>query len=113
VRRIVKHMRARNIIVLALLVLLVGAVVLVKRAFGPPVPPSKMALIKPGMSEDDVRKLLGAPTEVIAGGRAYTVSGTNYVTGGQWTYTRFLTFGYVNVLFDTNRLVEYAHREEF
>jgi hypothetical protein len=57
--------------------LLVGAVVLAKRAFGPPVPPSKMALIKQGMSEEDVRKLLGEPTEVITGGFAYTVRGTN------------------------------------
>jgi hypothetical protein len=106
-------MRPRTVIVLAVLVLLVAGILMAKRAFEPPVPPSMMALIKPGMFEDDVRKILGAPTEVIAGGRAYTVNGTNYVTGGQWTYTRFLTFGYVNVLFDTNRLVEYAHREEF
>jgi hypothetical protein len=106
-------MRARKVIIFTVLGLLVAGILMVRRAFGPPVPPSKMALVKPGMSEQDVRKILGAPTEAIAGGRSYAVRGTNYLTGGQWTYTRPFTFGYVNVLFDTNRLVEYAHREEF
>jgi hypothetical protein len=106
-------MRSRTVTVLAVLVLLGAGTLMAKRAFEPPVPLSKMALIKPGMSEDDVRKILGPPTEAIASGHDYAVNGTNFVTGGQWTYTRFLTFGYVNVLFDTNRLVEYAHREEF
>ena len=108
-----KHMRALTVRILGLLVLLAVGVLVGKHAFGPPVPPEKMASIKPGMSEEDVRRILGAPTHVIPGGHAYTVNGTNYVTGGQWTYTRAFTFGYVNVLFDTNRVVEFAHREEF
>jgi hypothetical protein len=45
-------MRPRTVIVLAVLVLLVAGILAAKRTFEPPVPPSKMALIKPGMSED-------------------------------------------------------------
>ncbi len=93
--------------------LVVVAVLGIKHAFEPPVPLEKVHAIKEGMTEQEVRQILGAPTQVYPGGRAYTVAGTNYVQGGQWTYTRFLTFGYVNVLFGTNHLAEFAHYEEF
>jgi hypothetical protein len=72
------------------------------RAFQPPVSLAKLGAVKPGMSESQVREILGSPT------RIYSAS-----SGGQWTYERFLTFGYVNVLFDTNGVVEYGHYETF
>jgi outer membrane protein assembly factor BamE (lipoprotein component of BamABCDE complex) len=106
-------MQARTAKVVGLVVLLMAAALVTRHAFGPPIPPGRMAQIKPGMSEEDVRRILGAPEHVIRGGHAYTSNGTRHVTGGQWTYTRPFTFGYVNVLFDTNGVVEYAHREEF
>ena len=69
------------------------------RAFEWPIDRSKVRAIQPGMSPQQVQGILGQPSRVLI--------------GGQWTYTRFLTFGYVNVLFDTNGLVLYANREEF
>ena len=52
------------------------------------------------MSRDDVRRILGSPTQVYPGEQ-------------QWTYQRFMTFGYVNILFDTNGTVLFGHYEEF
>ena len=64
------------------------------------------------MAATQVRELLGAPTQVYPS-RSYTVNGTNYQAGEQWTYQRALTFGYINVLFDTNGAVEFGHYETF
>ncbi len=93
--------------------LVVIAVLGIKHAFEPPVPLKKVGAIKQGMTEQQVRQILGAPTRVYPSGRVYAVKDTNYVEAGRWIYTRFLTFGYVNVLFDTNRLAQFAHYEEF
>ena len=73
---------------------------------------AKLEAVRPGMSQSQVREILGSPTRIYPG-LSYTVHGTNYQTGGQWTYERALTFGYINVLFDTNGTVEYGHYETF
>jgi hypothetical protein len=107
-------MRKRATIIAVTSACLAVVVVLgIKHAFEPPVPLERVRSIKEGMTEQEVRQILGAPTQVYPVGSAYTVAGTNYVLGGQWTYTRFLTCGYVNVLFGTNHLAEFAHYEEF
>ena len=77
----------------------VVALLLGVRAFVPPVPDHLLSAVQPGMSPSQVIHLLGPPTRQYA--------------NGQWTYTRPLTFGYVNVLFTTNGTVLHAHREEF
>ena len=82
------------------------------RAFEPPLRLTKLESVKPGMSQTQVREILGTPTRLYPG-YSYSVNGTNYQTGGQWTYKRFLKFGYINVLFDTNGAVEYGHYEPF
>ena len=68
------------------------------RAFQPPILLTKLGTVKPGMSESQVREILGSPTRIFP---------------RQWTYERFLTFGYVNVLFDTNGAVQLGHYEPF
>jgi len=96
----VKPMSKRAIVILsAAACLLVVAVLGIKRAFEPPLPLEKVDAIREGMTEQEVRQILGVPTKI-------------YPTG-QWTYTRFLTFGYVNVLFGTDQLAMFAHYEEF
>jgi hypothetical protein len=78
----------------------VGAllVVLGINAFQPPVPLSKVDSIKEGMTQTEVRAILGEPTKIYA--------------SGQWTYKHPLRFGFVNVWWkgDTAWL---AHYEEF
>jgi hypothetical protein len=102
-------MRTRTIIVLASLIMLIACALLATRAFGPPVSPSKVALIKSGMSEDDVQTILGLPAEVKPGGRTIDqIDGTNFTPGPAWYYERSFTFGYVMVVFSTNRSVLWA-----
>ncbi len=87
-RAVVKPMSRRaTVIALVSGCLAVVAVLGIKRAFEPPVPLEKVRAIKQGMTEQQVRQILGAPTQVLPGGQAYTVKGTNYLTDGQWTYT--------------------------
>lgn len=103
-------MRTRTSIAL---VSLLACVLLTRHAFGPPVSPGKVALIKPGMSEADVRKILGLPEEVLRAGDINMLDGTNIVSGARWFYTRSFTFGSIIVLFDTNGSVRYTHRDTF
>ena len=103
-----RNMRTRKVIILASL--LACAVVAI-RAFGPPVPLSKLVLIKKGMSEDGVREILGPPAEVCRAGDTYQLGGTNYVAGARWFYERSFTFGCVIVIFDTDGLVKSTHRD--
>lgn len=101
-------MRTRTIIVL---VSLIACALVAKRAFGPPVSPGKLALIKSGMSEQDVQTILGPPTEVYQGGDVNKLDGTNYTIGPRWFYTRSFSLGCVMVVFNTNRLVWWTHDE--
>lgn len=64
------------------------------------------------MSKDDVRRVLGPPSKVIPG-RNYTDEVPHYTSGGQWIYSRFLVFGYVNIAFDRDNLVAHLIHEEF
>ena len=86
---------------------------LLVRAFQPPLPISKFNSLKPGMTQAEVRTILGEPTQTLPGGHEYEVRGTHYVTDDQWTYRRLLTFGYVNIHFDANRLFTDYNCEEF
>ena len=90
---------------------MIGAVVTVFgiRAFQPPVPLGRLETVKPGMSETQLREVLGSPTHVYHHGVVFTMHGTNFAqTGGAWMYHRFLTFGYITVVFDTNSKVSTA-----
>ena len=91
---------------------LIVCVVLAMRAFQSPVASNKFAALSLGMTTNQVRQLLGKPIKVLPP-RSFPFGGTNYLVGPLWTYTRFLTFGYVNVSFATNGTVEAFHREEF
>jgi len=91
-------MKAYRKLILVIAAVVISLTFLTLHVFGPPVPLSKMEMVKEGMSEADVKNILGNPTTVYA---------------GQWTYTRIFTFGYVNVLFDQNKKVQYAHYETF
>lgn len=62
------------------MLLLIG---LVARAFVSPVSHEALNALRPGMTPDEVRALLGSPSEV-------------YSTG-QWTYSKALVFGYVTI----------------
>ena len=102
----------KHILTAAAAIVIAAIVFLGIRVFQPPVSLAKLDAVRPGMSPSQVRESLGPPTRVYPG-LSYAVHGTNYQTEGQWTYQRFLTSGYVNVLFDTNGTVEYGHYEPF
>ena len=53
------------------------------RAFSDPVPTELLHRLKKGMTQDEVRSILGPPTTIHE--------------GGQWTYKRVLVFGYVAI----------------
>ncbi len=53
------------------------------RAFSDPVPRERLQSLRKGMTQDEVRAVLGPPT------RMYE--------SGQWTYKRQLVFGFVNI----------------
>jgi hypothetical protein len=82
------------------------------RAFQPPVSVKKMGDVKAGMSQSQVKELLGPPTRVYPAAN-FSVNGKNYQTAGQWTYTLFLTFGFFNISFDTNASVAASNYEKF
>jgi len=70
----------RSATAIASIAILLGLSVL--WAFQSPVRRSKLGQLKEGMSQDDVRAVLGEPTKVYP---------------GQWTYKRPLVFGFVNI----------------
>lgn len=83
------------------------------RALLPPVSLSKLEAVKPGMTQSQVREILGPPT-LAAGCLTITAHGKDVGRiGPLWMYHRFLTFGYVSVRFDTNSSVERAYYERF
>jgi len=78
----------------------------------PPAPLEKVNAVKNGMTEAQVREILGEPTKIFRP-LDYSVKGTNYTARGQWTYTRPFRFGFVNVRWQTNGTAIDAHYEEF
>ncbi|GEP43899.1 outer membrane protein assembly factor BamE domain-containing protein [Brevifollis gellanilyticus] len=90
--------KTRPFIIAAVSASLALGAFLAVRAFQPPFPLAKLEAVKPGMSQSQVRELLGEPSDA---------------TSKQWTYQRVLAFGYVNVLFDANGLVRHGHYETF
>jgi hypothetical protein len=104
--------KKRTRILVAAAVPVAAVVLLAVRAFQPPLPLTKLEAVTPGMSRSRVREVLGEPTRVFPN-YGYEVQGTNYQTGEQWTYQRALTFGSINVRFDTNGAVHYVHYETF
>ena len=89
--------RQTMVLVIALVIL---AVCSFMRAFQPPIPLKTLHSLKTGMNRDEVRRILGAPRWIDP-------------TGGEWTYTRFLTFGYVQIGFSTNGVFLGYNYEEF
>jgi len=73
-------------IVITILVVALGFVALAIRAFQQPVPRQKLDSLKLGMSKEEVRTVLGPPTKEYG--------------HGQWTYSRPLVFGFVNLHWD-------------
>ena len=73
----------RLVPVLVLLVVVGLLAALCLRAFSDPVPMELLQSLRKGMSQDDVRSVLGPPTKVYG--------------SGQWTYRRQLIFGFVNI----------------
>jgi SmpA / OmlA family len=73
-------------VLVAVFVLGVVAVLCV-RAFSDPVPAERLQRLQKGMTQDEVRSVLGPPTRVY---------------DGQWTYQRPLVFGFVNIHWQTN-----------
>lgn len=53
------------------------------RAFSDPVPMERLRRLQKGMTQDEVRAILGPPTKIY-GDR-------------QWTYERLFVFGFVNI----------------
>ena len=53
------------------------------RAFSDPVATERLHRLRKGMTQDEVRSVLGPPTTIYE--------------SGQWTYQRRLVFGYVNI----------------
>jgi hypothetical protein len=87
-------------------------VLLIISAFRPPVPLERVRAIKPGMTETEVRQILGEPTKIYRPFN-HSMQGTNYTARGQWTYIHPLRFGFVNVHWETNGTAMDAHYEEF
>ena len=72
--------------------LIFGGVLLLAYAFQQPVSQSKLDKLRNGMSQEEVQAILGSPTE--------------RYDSGQWTYTRRLVFGYVNLRWDDEGKLE-------
>lgn len=74
--------------------------IIVIRAFGDPVPKARLQQLREGMTEEQVRAILGEPTK--------------RYDHGQWTYKRFLVFGYVNIHWQEDGTFDgYANYERF
>lgn len=56
------------------------------RAFQNPIPTHKLDFLEQGMNKEEVLRILGPPTKEYA--------------SGQWTYSRPLVFGFVNIHWD-------------
>jgi hypothetical protein len=73
----------RRLLAIVVLVGLFAVPVLGIRAFLDPVPVERLQRLRKGMTQDQVRQVLGEPTTICA--------------GGQWIYQRPLVFGFVNI----------------
>ena len=69
-------------------VAIVVATGLAVRAFQQPVPQAKLDRLKQGMTKDGIRQILGPATKEYP--------------AGQWTYSRPLVFGFVNLHWDAD-----------
>jgi hypothetical protein len=73
----------KRLVPVLLVVLVLGAVTAVcLRAFSDPVPMERLHRLRKGMTQNEVREVLGPPTAI---------------SDSQWTYQRPLVFGFVNV----------------
>ena len=71
-----------------LLILIAGLTALIFRSFQQPVSRDKLDRLKLGMTKEEVRQILGPATKEYP--------------SGQWTYSRPLVFGFVNLHWDTD-----------
>lgn len=67
------------------------------RAFLDPVPMERLQRLRKGMTQAEVRQVLGQPSRIYPDGLNYAINGSNYTTSTQWTYQRPLVFGFVNI----------------
>ena len=74
-------------------------IVAAQRAFSFPADPKGFARIEEGMSKPEVIKRMGEPTR--------------NTHGIEWTYSKFLVFGFVTVGFDDGETVSYTNFERF
>ena len=58
------------------------------RAFQAPVPLQKISQLKNGMTQSEVKAILGEPSKIYP--------------SGQWTYDRLFVFGFVNLHWEVN-----------
>lgn len=73
----------KRLLPVAVVLVILGLIVtLCLRAFSDPVPIARLQKLQKGMTQDEVRSVLGPPSAVYE---------------GQWTYQRQLVFGFVNI----------------
>lgn len=72
-----------------LVLIAIGAVaVLIFRSLSHPVPAHRLYQLRKGMTQEEVRAILGPPTKTFP--------------SGQWTYQRPFVFGHLNIHWHTN-----------
>ncbi len=86
-------------IVFALTALALLGVLAVLWSFQDPVRPERLARLQPGMTRAEVEAALGPPTRKLA--------------SGQWTYSRPLVFGYVNIHWQPDGTFQHANYERY
>lgn len=81
--------------------------------FNTPVRLSKLNNIREGVTQEEVKCILGVPTRVIPGGRQYKIEDRIYTTTEQWIYSRPLQFGFLNITWTTNKTYATSNYERF
>lgn len=79
-------------------ILIFVAIVLGVRAFQAPVSPAKLSQLKLGMTQSEVRAILGEPSKIHP--------------SSQWTYSRLFVFGFVNIHWQVNGLSDGSYNYE-
>jgi hypothetical protein len=97
-----------------LLTLLVVSVLVVLRFFGPAVSPNAFAMVRTGMTEQDVLNLLGEPSGKTAITREEAMRGVatwEHEVRSIWKYQKDGVFEFVEVYFDDDGKVVFKHRD--
>ena len=86
----------KRLLIVAILIVISGSLVL--RLYQQPVPFDKLESLKKGMTKDQVRAILGPPAKEYE--------------HGQWTYSRPLVFGFVNIHWQDDDTYDGAYNYE-